>query len=311
MNRDKSTDGTAPLPELRHLQTEGRNPHTAEMDRLDGEALARALHRENDAVVVAVERALPEIGRAIELLAERIARGGRVFYIGAGTSGRLGVLDASECPPTFGVEPDLFQGIIAGGDTALRSSIEGAEDHPETGAADLRARGMQAGDVVVGIAASGRTPYVIGALKAAREAGADTIAVVNTQPSEMERVAELTIAAVVGPEALTGSTRLKAGTAQKLVLNLLSTGAMVRLGKTYGNLMVDVRATNAKLRDRAIRIVCEAAAASPEEAQAALERTNWNAKTAIVMLRLGVSAEEAVARLEAAGGFVRRAVGEA
>jgi N-acetylmuramic acid 6-phosphate etherase len=306
----KADDATSALAALRDLQTEARNPNTADMDRLDGEELARALHRENYAVTEAVERVLPEIGRAIELIADRIAKGGRVFYVGAGTSGRLGVLDASECPPTFGVEPSLFQGIIAGGDTALRASIEGAEDHPEGGAADLMARGMRAGDVAVGIAASGRTPYVIGALRAAREAGADTIAVVNTHPSEMERVAELTIAAVVGPEALTGSTRLKAGTAQKLVLNLLSTGAMVRLGKTYGNLMVDVRATNEKLRDRAVRIVCDAAATSPEEARAALERTEWNAKTAFVMLRLGVSAEEAVARLEAAGGFVRRAVGE-
>lgn len=299
------------LSNLQSLSTEARNPRTAEMDRLPPEELARALHAENHAVADAVDAALPQIGRAIGEIADRMARGGRLFYIGAGTSGRIGVLDASECPPTFGVEPEQVCGIIAGGDTALRSSIEGAEDDPAAGARDLRERGLRADDVVVGIAASGRTPYVIGALNAAREAGAFTVAVVNVAPSEMERAADLTIAAVTGPEALTGSTRLKAGTAQKMVLNLLSTGAMVRLGKTYGNLMVDVRASNEKLRDRATRIVVAATGASREDARAALERCDWNAKTAIVSLRLGVGPEEAEARLKGAGGFVRRAVGEA
>jgi len=307
---DRLKDRTGSRTGLDRLQTEARNPNTTEMDLLAAEDLARALHRENYAVANAVEKELPAIGQVIELIASSIAKGGRVFYVGAGTSGRIGVLDASECPPTFGVEPGLFQGIIAGGDVALRSSIEGAEDHPSAGAADLHSHGVKTGDVVVGIAASGRTPYVIGALDAAREAGAATIAVVNVHPSAMERHADLTIAAVVGPEALTGSTRLKAGTAQKMVLNLLSTGAMVRLGKTYGNLMVDVRATNEKLRDRAIRIVCAATSAAEEEARAALERTEWNAKTAIVMIRLEVTPDEAVARLEASGGFVRRAIGE-
>ncbi len=303
-------DNDTTLSQLRTLQTEGRNPRTTEMDRLSPDELARVLHRENGLIFEAVEKALPPIGQAIEIAAERIAAGGRVFYIGAGTSGRLGVLDASECPPTFGVEPGLFTGIIAGGDTALRSSIEGAEDDPEAGAADLKSGGLKPGDVVVGIAASGRTPYVIGALRAARAVNAYTVAVVNVSPSEMEREADLIIAAVTGPEPLTGSTRLKAGTAQKMVLNLLSTGAMIRLGKTYGNLMVDVRATNEKLRDRAIRIVMEAAGAEREQAQASLIQTNWDAKTAIVAVRLGISAGEAAARLEKADGFVRRALGE-
>lgn len=292
------------------LLTEQRNPRTMEMDCLSVEELARVLHAENGAVAEAVDAALPEIARAIAVIAERLVRGGRLFYIGAGTSGRLGVLDASECPPTFGVEPSLVQGIIAGGDAALRNAIEGAEDDPAAGAADLRTRGLIAEDVVVGIAASGRTPYVVGALNYARTAGAFAIAVVNTRPAEMEAAADLTIAAVTGPEALTGSTRLKAGTAQKMILNLLSTGAMVRLGKTYGNLMVDVQATNEKLRERAIRIVQAATGAEAERACATLEQTGWHAKTAIVLLCLGVSPEEAAARLQDARGFVRAALGE-
>lgn len=292
------------------LQTEGRNPRTMEMDRLPADALARLLHAENYGIAEAVGTALPQVARAIEVIAERLRSGGRLFYVGAGTSGRLGVLDASECPPTFGVEPERVQGIIAGGDRALRHSVEGAEDDRAAGAADLWARGLTSGDVVVGIAASGRTPYVIGALEAAREAGAFAIAVVNTRPAEMEAVADLTIAALTGPEALAGSTRLKAGTAQKMILNLLSTGAMVRLGKTYGNLMVDVQAGNEKLRDRAVRIVMEAAQTDRDRARAALEQTGWHAKAAIVALRLNVAPEEAVARLERAGGSVRAALGE-
>jgi N-acetylmuramic acid 6-phosphate etherase len=291
-----------------HLQTEARNPRTAEMDTLPVEELARILHAENYEVADAVGQALPEIASAIEVITERLKRGGRLLYIGAGTSGRLGVLDASECPPTFGVEAETVWGIIAGGDTALRSSIEGAEDDPDAGMRALQEANAKAEDVVVGIAASGRTPYVIGALEYARSKGAFTVAVVNVKPSAMEQTADLTIAAVTGSEALTGSTRLKAGTAQKMVLNLLSTGAMVRLGKTYGNLMVDVKATNEKLRERAIRIVTEASGHAPEAARSALEQCGWHAKTAIVMLRSGLSAEAAKARLTQAGGFVRAAL---
>jgi N-acetylmuramic acid 6-phosphate etherase len=293
-----------------NLQTEGRNLNTMEMDNLSVEELAQVLHNENFLVAEAVQQALPQIAKAIEIITDRLQQGGRLFYIGAGTSGRIGVLDASECPPTFGVEPELIQGIIAGGDTALRNSIEGAEDDPEQGAKDLRERNLSSRDVVVGIAASGRTPYVIGALKAARDCGSPAIAVVNVSPSEMERSADLTIAAVTGPEALTGSTRLKAGTAQKLVLNLISTGVMVRLGKTYGNLMVDVRASNEKLKDRAIRIVIAATGAERSQAAQALEGTGWHAKSAIVQLKLGVSPQEAASRLGKAQGYVRRAVEE-
>lgn len=291
------------------LQTEQRNPRTSEMDTLTVEELAAALHAENFAPAEAVQAALPEIARAIQIIFERLSDGGRLFYAGAGTSGRLGVLDASECPPTFGVETGLVQGLIAGGDYALRNSIEGAEDDPAAGAKDLRERGLTARDVVVGIAASGRTPYVIGALDAAREVGAYAIAVVNVRPSAMEAHADLAIAAVTGPEALTGSTRLKAGTAQKMILNLLTTGAMVRLGKTYGNLMVDVRATNEKLRDRAIRIVMAAAEVDRETALGALDAADWHAKTAIVMLLNGTDAPTARDRLAAAHGFVRQAIG--
>lgn len=290
------------------LQTELRNPRTAEMDALSTADLTQALHAENFVPAEAVQKVLPEIATAIDAIADRIRAGGRLFYVGAGTSGRLGVLDASECPPTFGVDPQMVQGVIAGGDFALRNSVEGAEDDPESGSEDAVGRGVSENDVVVGIAASGRTPYVIGALHAANRAGAYTIAVVNVEPSEMREHADLTIAAVTGPEALTGSTRLKAGTAQKLVLNLLSTGAMVRLNKTYGNLMVDVRASNLKLRDRAARIVMAATDADRSTALRALDECEWHAKTAIVMLKCGIGPVKALALLEAAGGSVRAAL---
>jgi N-acetylmuramic acid 6-phosphate etherase len=298
------------LEALEKLQTEARNPRTTEIDTLPVIELVRTLHAENHLVAEAVERTLPEIARVIEIASQRLQAGGRLFYVGAGTSGRMGVLDASECPPTFGVESGLIQGIIAGGDFALRNSVEGAEDDPAQGAADIADRNVSDRDVVVGIAASGRTPYVIGALKAARAAGAFAAAVVNVEPSAMAAAADLTIATVTGPEALTGSTRLKAGTAQKMVLNLVSTGVMVRLGKTYGNLMVDVRATNEKLRDRATRIVRDATGADRELAERALIESNWHAKTAIVSLLLGVSSIEAEERLKTSGGFVRAAISD-
>lgn len=293
---------------LERLPTEARNPRTAEVDLLAGEELARCLHADNHDVASAVEQALPVIGRAIEAIAERLSRGGRLFYIGAGTSGRLGVLDASECPPTFGVEPEMVQGIIAGGDSALRNSIEGAEDDSSEGAADLACHGLTEADVVVGIAASGRTPYVIGSLRYARSIGAISIAVVNVAESEASWEASLTIEALTGAEAITGSTRLKAGTAQKMVLNLLSTGAMIRLGRTYGNLMVDVRASNEKLRRRAIRMVSDAAECDPATAGRALEFADWHAKTAIVMIRKHVDSDSAVGMLQRASGFVTRAL---
>lgn len=290
------------------LETEGRNPRTMDLDRLSTTELVGRMHRESLDAFTAVGAVLPQIAQVVELLAERLADGGRLFYIGAGTSGRLGVLDASECPPTFGVSKDLVQGLIAGGDFALRNPIEGAEDSPETGASDLRARGISARDVVVGIAASGRTPYVIGALDAAREAGAFAVSLANVSNSALARHADLAIEAVTGPEVVTGSTRLKAGTAQKLILNLLTTAAMVRLGKVYSNLMVDVRASNVKLRDRAIRILMSAADADRPDAEAALEAADGQVKTAIVMIRRKISAQQAGALLAAADGWVSKAL---
>ena len=290
------------------LETEGRNPRTMDLDRLSTTELVQRMHGESLEAFAAVEKALPEVVQVVDVLAERLAHGGRLFYIGAGTSGRLGVLDASECPPTFGVSKELVQGIIAGGDFALRNPIEGAEDSPEIGAADIRERGVTAQDVVVGIAASGRTPYVIGALDAAREAGAFTVSLANVSASALARHADLAIEAVTGPEVVTGSTRLKAGTAQKLILNLLTTAAMVRLGKVYGNLMVDVRASNVKLRDRAVRILMCATDANRPTAEAALEAADGQVKTAIVMLERKVSALRAVELLELADGWVGKAL---
>lgn len=294
--------------DLAGLTTETANPESADVDRLPTLEAARLMNRLDQEALRAVEEALPEVARAVEVIADRLGRGGRLFYLGAGTSGRLGVLDASECPPTFGVDEGLVQGIIAGGDLALRRSVEGAEDDPEAGARDLRGRAAGAVDAVVGITASGRTPYVLGALRAARQLGAAAIGLTNNRPSELEAVADPCIAAVTGPELIAGSTRLKAGTAQKMVLNMLSTLTMVRLGKTYGNLMVDLRATNEKLRDRARRVVIAATGCSAEEAVRALGLCGYRCKEAIVVLKARVDAEEARRLLGVAGGFVSRAL---
>jgi N-acetylmuramic acid 6-phosphate etherase len=296
------------LEELGDLETEIRNPRTMNLDVLATADLVAALHAENFSIAESVAQALPQIAMAVDIISDRLGRGGRLFYVGAGTSGRLGVLDASECPPTFSVSNDMVQGVIAGGLDALTNSIEGAEDCPEAGAEDLKSRGVGALDVVVGIAASGRTPYVAGALDLATRCGAASIALVNVSNSLLSRHADITISALTGPEALTGSTRLKAGTAQKLVLNLLTTAAMVRLGKAYSNLMVDVRATNTKLRDRAIRIVMAAADVDWASAEIAVKDADWRTKAAIVMLKCGVSSEEANRRLDLAGGWVAKAI---
>ncbi len=294
--------------QLANLQTETQNPRTMEMDTLSPYDLITCLHEENYGVAYSISDSLFEISESVRLIADRLGRGGRLFYVGAGTSGRIGVLDASECPPTFGVDKEMIQGIIAGGDIALRNSIEGAEDDMDAGSHEMKIRGVGPNDTVIGIAASGRTPYVIGCLKYGKEIGALTIAVVNVKPSAMENEAEITISAVTGPEALTGSTRLKAGTAQKMILNLISTGVMVLLGKTYSNLMVDVKATNAKLQDRAIRIVMSATGEDAATAKNALMETHWNAKTALVMVIRGVGAERATEMLKQASGFVRKAI---
>lgn len=296
--------------ELNSLQTEGVNPQTRDLDRMTPLELVRVFNQEDAGVAQAVSGVLPAIATAIEAVAERIRHGGRLVYIGAGTSGRLGVLDASECPPTFNVPPGLVVGIIAGGDVALRSSVEEAEDQPDQGEGDLRRIGLQAVDSVVGLSASGRTPYVIGGLRYARSIGALAIGVACNQPAELSQVADISILPLVGPEVISGSTRLKSGTAQKMILNMLSSGVMVRLGKTYGNLMIDLRPTNAKLRIRAVRLLRQASGVDEGTAYHLLEQAGWAVKTALVMARLGCSADEARRRLEAADGFVRVVLGE-
>jgi len=290
--------------------TERRNPRSVDIDQLDPLQLVDLFVAEDSTVPAAVGRAREPIAQAMRLIEGAFRHGGRLFYLGAGTSGRLGVLDASECPPTFGTRPELVQGIIAGGEAALVRSVEGAEDRAEDGATALTARGIAAGDVVLGIAASGTTPFVHGGLRHARSIGAATIFLTCAEPpAVLAGVCDVMIHVDVGPEIVTGSTRLKAGTATKLVLNLLTTGAMIRIGKTYGNLMVDLQATNAKLRDRAERIVMEVLGMPREAARRALDAAGGRARTAIVMLHDGVDAASADARLAAADYRLRAIVG--
>ena len=295
--------------------TEARNPVTENIDELSTLEMVRLFNKEDTRVPEAVAAELPHIAEAIDRIADRMrpgpqspAGGGRLIYIGAGTSGRLGVLDASECPPTFGVRPDLVLALIAGGEGAIRHSIEGAEDDAEAGARDVAALNVSERDSVVGIAASGRTPYVTGGMAEARRRRALVVSLACNRPSPMEAVADVSIAPLVGPEVIAGSTRLKAGTAQKLVLNMISTGVMIRLGKTFGNLMVNVQPTNAKLQARARRVVEQACGLAPEEAEAQLESCGGEVKTAIVSALAGVTPVEARRRLDAAGGVMRRAL---
>lgn len=294
---------------LSTLPTEARDPRTAALDALAPLALMEAMHRADNEAVAAVGAVLPSIAAAVEAAAQRMGAGGRLIYVGAGTSGRLGVLDASECPPTFSTPPEMVVGVIAGGDRALRWAAEGAEDSADGGLEAIRSLGVRSLDTVVGIAASGRTPYVLGALTAAREVGALTIGLSCVPGSAVERAADLAITPATGPEVVTGSTRLKAGTATKLALNMLSTGALVRLGYVYGNLMVNVRASNAKLRDRATRIVAELAGVPQHEAGTLLKDAGGEVKVAVAMHRLGVDATEARRRLDTAGGVLRRVIG--
>ena len=290
------------------LETERSNPDTWNIDRLSTHDLLAVMQREDAKVAGTIKEALPEITVAVDAIVQALRAGGRLYYVGAGTSGRLGVLDAAECPPTFGTSPDLVQALIAGGRGAMFQAVEGAEDDYAQGMADLRSRGLADGDVVVGLAASGRTPYVVGALRHAVSRGCCTVAVVCTKEAEMKKIAKITISVPVGPEVITGSTRLKAGTAQKMVLNMLSTAVMVKLGKTYGNLMVDVRATNAKLTARVRRIVREVAKVDESAADEAVHQANGSAKVAIVMLLGRLPVEEAKLRLRAAKGSVHRAL---
>lgn len=291
------------------MLTEQVNPRTTGLDQFSTLEIVEAMNAEDATVAGAVRRALPAIARAVDEIVERMRRGGRLIYIGAGTSGRLGVLDAVECLPTFGTEPGQVIGLIAGGEPALTQAVEGAEDRYDGGQHDLEAVNLLPRDTVVGIAASGHTPYVLGALDYANALGALTIAVACNEPAPMLERARIAIPILVGPEILAGSTRLKAGTAQKMVLNMLSTATMVRLGKVYGNLMVDVKVTNQKLSERARRIVSRVAGVDEAEAARLLALTGNEVKTAIVMARLSVSAEEARSLLQAADGMLRRVIG--
>jgi N-acetylmuramic acid 6-phosphate etherase len=295
---------------LEKLLTEQPNPASASIDTLPTEQALRIINAEDQKVAAAVEREIPAIARAVDAIVAALEKGGRLFYLGAGTSGRLGVLDASEIPPTFSAPPEMVQGIMAGGESALSRATETTEDDPAIGVRDLSARGFTANDVLVGIAASGRTPYVLGAVAEAKRLGAITVGICCTPDAELSRAVDFPIAPLVGPEIVAGSTRMKAGTAQKLVLNMLSTGTFVRLGYVYGNLMVNVQPKNKKLVDRAHRIIAQAAGVSPERAVELLAESGKCVRTAIVMGKGGVSREEAERRLNASRGRVRQALGE-
>jgi N-acetylmuramic acid 6-phosphate etherase len=294
--------------EIDHLMTEQRNPNTAKIDQLSTQEMLTLINAEDRLVADVVAQEIPNITLAVDQIVEALGRGGRLVYIGAGTSGRLGVLDASECPPTFGVDANLVIGLIAGGDGALRKSIEGAEDQEQEAVRQLQEIHFSSEDVLVGIAASGRTPYVIGGLTYAKELGAATAAISCSPNSVIGSIADISITLVVGPEVISGSTRMKAGTAQKMVLNMLTTAAMIKLGKVYGNLMVDVSPSNQKLMERAKRIVAQAAGVSMDEAQKFLKQANYNPKLAIVMIKGAYTVEEAKERLEKAQGFISKAL---
>lgn len=293
---------------LRGMTTESRNPHTMELDRMSELEIVTAMNQEDAKVPQAVSRCLPQIAQAAAFAVEAFRNGGRMFYLGAGTSGRLGVLDAAECPPTFGVPREMVVGLIAGGDQAFTTAIEGAEDSLTLAEEELKAHDLSGRDFVVGIAASGRTPYVLGGLEYAKSLGCHTAAIACNAGSAVGKAAELAIEVDCGPEVLTGSTRLKSGTAQKLILNMISTASMVRMGKAYQNLMVDVVQTNEKLCVRAENIVMQATGVDRTEARRVIDEAGGSAKTAITMILAGCTAQQAAQRLETAGGFVRAAI---
>ena len=294
---------------LEKLTTERRNPKTTNLDQLTPHEFLKIMNEEDKKVALVVEEVLPDIEKAVKVIIKSLEKGGRLIYFGAGTSGRLGVLDAVECSPTFGTT-DEVQGLIAGGERAFVKAVEGAEDSEELAVEDFKQLNLNEKDTVVGIAASGRTPYVIGGLKYAHEIGAKTVSISCNKDAEISKYAEISIEVDCGPEVLTGSTRLKAGTAQKLILNMISTASMIGVGKVYGNLMVDVRATNEKLVERSKRIVMEATGVPYEEAEKKLGEAEGKVKTAIVMILSDCTYEEAKTRLELAGGFVRKAIVE-
>lgn len=300
----------ANLLKIGDLLTEQINPASSRIDRLPTVELLRLINAEDRKVAQAVGEELPQIARAVDETAQALRNGGRLYYIGAGTSGRLGVLDAVECPPTFHVPADLVQAVIAGGEAALARAVEAGEDNAAAGARDLADRGFTSRDVACGIAASGRTPYVLGAIQYASQLQALTIGISCTPGSLLAASVQIAITPLVGPEVIAGSTRMKAGTATKLVLNMLSTGVMIRLGHTYGNLMVNVQPKNEKLTDRAIRIICQATGSTRQRAAELLELSGGSVRVAILMERLGLSRQEAERRLEAAGNVLSRALGE-
>jgi len=285
-----------------NMTTEQPNPNTTQIDTLSTEDIITTINREDAKVALAVEKAIPQIADAVDAIAQALRKGGRLIYIGAGTSGRLGILDAVECVPTFSTPPHLVQGLIAGGEKALITAVEGAEDHPEDGKSDLIDLELTEKDIVCGIAASGRTPYVIGALDYAQSIGTKTIALACNVPSPILEIADISIGVEVGPEVITGSTRMKSGTAQKMVLNMLSTGTMIKLGKVYGNLMVDVKVTNQKLAERARRLVMKIADVDESTATTLLEQSDNEVKTAIVMHIREVTALKARELLHSANG---------
>ena len=298
------------MVELQKIATEQRNPNTMNIDTLSTLDMVKLINREDHRVAEAVALVTDKIAEAVDVIAARLSTGGRLIYCGAGTSGRLGILDAVECPPTYSTDPETVQALMAGGYGAIFKAVEGAEDSKELGKTDMQGIEFSGKDVLVGIAASGRTPYVLGAMNYARKQGAHVIGISCNPGSQVEKTAEIAITPTPGPEVVTGSTRMKSGTAQKMVLNMLSTGAMIKLGKVYGNLMVDVKPTNAKLVERCKRIVCEATGVDYDTATEALEKCGYRAKVAIVMLKTGSDVHEAEQRLEAHEGRVAQAVGE-
>lgn len=293
---------------LDKLTTESRNLNTSNIDKVSTLEMVKIINNEDKKVAEAVEKEIPKIAQAIDYVVERIKKGGRLIYIGAGTSGRLGILDASECPPTYGVSEELIQGIIAGGREAIFRAKEGAEDSKELAIEDLKLKKLSSNDIVVGIAASGRTPYVVGGLEYGNQIGALTISITCNSDSEVSKTSQISIAPIVGAEVITGSTRLKSGTAQKLVLNMLSTGSMIKLGKVYGNLMVDVKATNKKLIERAKKIVCEATGIEKNLAEDILLKTDYDVKLSIFMILSGLSLNDAREKLLENDGYIAKAL---
>ena len=294
------------MVELQKIATEQRNPNTMHIDTLSTLDMVKLINQEDHRVAEAVAEVTDKIAAAIDVIADRLSKGGRLIYCGAGTSGRLGILDAVECPPTYSTDPEMVQALMAGGYPAIFKAVEGAEDSKELGIQDMKGINFAAGDVLVGIAASGRTPYVLGCMEYARELGAPTVSVTCCPGSVLDNFADIGIAPCPGPEVITGSTRMKSGTAQKMVLNMLSTGTMIKLGKVYGNLMVDVKPSNEKLVRRCVTIVVNATGCDDATATAALEACEYRPKTAIVMVLCGVSAEEAKAMLGKADGRIAK-----